>query len=140
MPMTRRDAMLLATGSAAALGLNAVPARAGAVDEAIAAFADGVEPADGGVVLEIPEIAENGNAVPISVSADGAVAIMVVATGNPLPGVATFSFGPVAASSFGSTRIRLARSQDVFAFAKLEDGTIRRTGASVKVTIGGCGG
>jgi sulfur-oxidizing protein SoxY len=140
MPMTRRDVMVLATGSVAAYGLNAVPARASAADDAIAAFTGGAELADGGVVLDIPEIAENGNAVPISISADGAVAIMVFATGNPLPGVAKFSFGPLAASSFGSTRIRLARSQDVIAVASMEDGTFRKTSRSVKVTIGGCGG
>ncbi|MYH57887.1 MAG: thiosulfate oxidation carrier protein SoxY [Boseongicola sp. SB0675_bin_26] len=140
MPMTRRDMMALATGSIAAYGLNAVPARASATDEAIAAFTGGLDPADGGLVLDVPEIAENGNAVPVSVSADGAVAILVVSTENPLPGVATFRFGPLAASSSGSTRIRLARSQDVIAVAKMEDGTFRRTSASVKVTVGGCGG
>ncbi|MDE0694384.1 MAG: thiosulfate oxidation carrier protein SoxY [Boseongicola sp.] len=139
MPMTRRDMMALATGSIAAYGLNAVPARASATDEAIAAFTGGLDPADGGLVLDVPEIAENGNAVPVSVSADGAVAILVVSTENPLPGVATFRFGPLAASSSGSTRIRLARSQDVIAVAKMEDGTFRRTSASVKVTVGGCG-
>lgn len=140
MLMTRRDALVLATGSVAACGLKAVPARASAADDAIAAFTGGAEPAEGGVVLEVPEIAENGNAVPISVSADGAVAILVVSTENPLPGVATFRFGTLAASSSGSTRIRLARSQDVIAVAKMEDGTFRRTSASVKVTVGGCGG
>ena len=140
MPMTRRDAMVLATGSVAACGLNAVPAWASAVDDAIAAFTGGADLGEGGVVLDVPEIAENGNAVPISVSADGAVAILVVSTENPLPGVATFRFGPLAASSSGSTRIRLARSQDVIVVAKMEDGTFRRTSASVKVTVGGCGG
>ena len=140
MPMTRRDVMALATGSVAAYGLNAVPASAGTTDEAIAAFTGGADAANGGLVLDVPEIAENGNAVPISVSADGAVAIMVVSTGNPLPGVATFRFGPLAASSSGSTRIRLARSQDVIAVAKMQDGAFRRTSASVKVTVGGCGG
>ena len=140
MPMTRRDAMALATGSVAAYGLGAMPARASAADDAVAAFTGGAKPAGGGVVLDVPEIAENGNAVPISVSADGAVAILVVSTKNPLPRVATFRFGPLAASSSGSTRIRLARSQDVIAVAKMEDGTFRRTSASVKVTVGGCGG
>ena len=57
MPMTRRDAMVLATGTVAACGLNAVPAWASAVDEAIAAFTGGAEPGEGGVVLNVPEIA-----------------------------------------------------------------------------------
>ena len=72
--------------------------------------------------------------------AEGAVAIMVLATGNPLPGVVTFNFGPLSGSRAGSTRIRLAKSQDVVAVAKMEDGTFRKASAEVKVTIGGCGG
>ncbi len=140
MPMTRRDVVVLATGTVAAYGLHAVPATASAVDEAIAAFTGGAEPVEGGVILNVPEIAENGNSVPISLSAEGAVAILVVSTENPLPGVATFRFGPLSASPSGSTRIRLARSQDVIAVAKMEDGTFRRTSASVRVTVGGCGG
>ena len=140
MSMTRRKVIVLAAGSVAAFGLNGVPARANAVNDAIAAFTGGVAPTDGGVVLTAPEIAENGNTVPVSVSADGAAEIMILATGNPSPGVATFRFGPLAASRFGSTRIRLASSQDVVAIARMEDGTFRKASASVKVTIGGCGG
>jgi sulfur-oxidizing protein SoxY len=40
----------------------------------------------------------------------------------------------------GSTRIRLSKTQDVVAIAKMEDGTFYRASATVKVTIGGCGG
>ena len=62
------------------------------------------------------------------------------AMGNPLPGVATFNFGPLAGSRSGSTRIRLAKTQDVVAIAKMEDGTFHKASANIKVTIGGCGG
>ena len=140
MSMTRRDMMVLSAGTAAAFGLSAFPSFASATDDAIAAFTGGADVTDGGVDLTAPEIAENGNTVPIEVSAEGATAIMILATGNPLPGVATFNFGPLAASRSGSTRIRLAKSQDVIAVAKMEDGTFRKTSAAVKVTIGGCGG
>ena len=139
MSMTRREMMVLTGCSFAALGLTGLPANA-SVDDAIAAFTGGAEATEGGIDLTTPEIAENGNTVPIQVAAEGAVSIMVLASGNPLPGVATFNFGPLAASRSGSTRIRLARSQDVVAVAKLEDGTFRKTSAAVKVTIGGCGG
>ncbi len=94
----------------------------------------------GGVTLDAPEIAENGNTVPISVSAEGAASIMVLAAGNPTPPVATFNFGPLAGSSSASTRIRLAGTQDVIAVAKMADGSFARTSKEVKVTIGGCGG
>ncbi|MBT8455332.1 MAG: thiosulfate oxidation carrier protein SoxY, partial [Alphaproteobacteria bacterium] len=94
----------------------------------------------GGITLTAPEIAENGNTVPISVSAPGATAIMVLAAGNPNPDVGTFNFGPLAGSHEASTRIRLAGTQDVIAVAKLADGSFVQTSAEIKVTIGGCGG
>lgn len=138
MNITRRKTLILAAGAAAAAAL---PMRAFAsVDEDIAAFTGGADVAEGGITLTAPEIAENGNTVPIAVDAPGAVAIMVLASGNPVPAVATFNFGPLAASQSASTRIRLAGTQDVIAIAKLADGTFVRASQEVKVTIGGCGG
>jgi sulfur-oxidizing protein SoxY len=106
----------------------------------IAEFTGGAEMADAGVELTAPEIAENGNTVPIEVSAPGATAIMVLASGNPTPGVATFNFGPLAARQAASTRMRLAGTQDVIAIAQLADGSFAKASKAVKVTIGGCGG
>ncbi|MCL3880823.1 thiosulfate oxidation carrier protein SoxY [Marivita sp. GX14005] len=138
MDFTRREA--LAIGGAAALSF-VLPLRANAaVDDLIAEFTGGADIGDSGVELTAPEIAENGNTVPIEVSAPGASAIMVLAAGNPTPPVATFNFGPLAASQTASTRIRLAGTQDVIAIAKLEDGSFARSAKTVKVTIGGCGG
>ncbi|MEY8842808.1 thiosulfate oxidation carrier protein SoxY [Cribrihabitans sp. XS_ASV171] len=139
MEFTRRDTLGLALGAAA---LTVLPYRAFAAagDEAIQAFTGGAEVTEGGVELIAPEIAENGNTVPIEVSAPGASAIMVLALGNPTPGVATFKFGPLAGSQAASTRIRLAGTQDVVAIAKMEDGSFAKATSTVKVTIGGCGG
>jgi sulfur-oxidizing protein SoxY len=139
MEFTRRET--LAMGAGAAL-LTVLPFRAHAasVDELISEFTGGAAVVDGGVDLTAPEIAENGNTVPISVSADGASAIMVLASGNPTPPVATFNFGPLAASQSASTRIRLAGTQDVVAVARMADGSYARASKTVKVTIGGCGG
>ncbi|MEC8796023.1 MAG: thiosulfate oxidation carrier protein SoxY, partial [Pseudomonadota bacterium] len=95
---------------------------------------------DGGLTLTTPEIAENGNTVPIEVDAPGAAAIMVLASGNPTPGVAEFKFGPLAAAQRASVRIRLAGTQEVIAIAKMADGSFVRASNTVKVTIGGCGG
>ena len=119
-----------------------VPAAASAaVDETIAAFTGGAEVGEAtGLTLTAPEIAENGNTVPIEVSAPGAEAILVLAAGNPVPNVGEFKFGPLAASQYASTRIRLAGTQDVIAIAKMPDGTFQRVSQEVKVTIGGCGG
>ncbi|MFD1509922.1 thiosulfate oxidation carrier protein SoxY [Lacimonas salitolerans] len=138
MELTRRDTLALAAG---AVALTVLPFRANAAGEdAIADFTGGADVAEGGVNLDAPEIAENGNTVPIGVSAEGATAIMLLAMGNPTPGVATFNFGELAGSTMASTRIRLAGTQDVVAIAKMADGSFAKATKEVKVTIGGCGG
>ncbi len=138
MRLSRRDALWVGIGGLAGL----VPGLAGAatLEELTAAFTGGATPGEGGITLIAPEIAENGNTVPVSVDAPGAVAIMLLATGNPEPAVATFTFGPAAGSQMAATRIRLAQTQDVIAMAKMADGSVVQTQANVKVTIGGCGG
>jgi sulfur-oxidizing protein SoxY len=140
MELTRRKILAMGTGTLAFVSLAGRPAFASLTDDAIAAMTGGADVAEGGVDLIAPEIAENGNTVPIEVSAPGAVEIALFAAGNPTPAVATFKFGPMAGSRFGATRIRLAKTQDVIAIAKMEDGTFRQATATVKVTIGGCGG
>ena len=138
MEFSRRDTLALGLGAAA---LAAFPLRVdAAAEDAIADFTGGAEVAEGGVDLTAPEIAENGNAVPITVSAAGASAIMVLAMGNPTPDVATFNFGELAGSASASTRIRLAGTQEVMAIARMADGSFASARSEVKVTIGGCGG
>ncbi|MDP7152499.1 MAG: thiosulfate oxidation carrier protein SoxY [Paracoccaceae bacterium] len=138
MEFTRRDTLALGLGAAA---LTVLPIRAVAAwDDVITAFTGGAEVGEGGLTLTAPEIAENGNTVPVSVDAPGAAAIMIVATGNPTPNVATFNFGELAGSQSASTRIRLAGTQDVVAVARMADGSFVQTQSTVKVTIGGCGG
>ncbi|CUH46648.1 thiosulfate oxidation carrier protein SoxY [Ruegeria atlantica] len=138
MELSRRETLALGLGAAF---LTIMPLRVNAAaEDAIAAFTGGADVADGGVTLTAPEIAENGNTVPIEVSAPGAAAILIVAAGNPEPGVATFNFGALAAEQAASTRIRLAGTQDVIAVAKMADGSFAKASATVKVTIGGCGG
>jgi sulfur-oxidizing protein SoxY len=139
MELTRRGLIALGAGAAAVAMMPALPAHA-AVDDAIQAFTGGAPIGEGGITLDTPEIAENGNTVPVSVSAPGAVSIMLLAAGNPNPDVGTFNFGPLAASQSASTRIRLAGTQDVIAIAKMADGSFVQTRNEVKVTIGGCGG
>ncbi len=138
MEFSRRDTLVLGLGAAVA---TVLPFRAfAAADEAIAAFTGGAEMGAGGITLTAPEIAENGNTVPISVSAAGAASIIVLASGNPTPEVATFNFGELAGSQDAATRMRLAGTQDVIAIAKMADGSFVKASSTVKVTIGGCGG
>ncbi|MDP4024679.1 thiosulfate oxidation carrier protein SoxY [Methylobacterium sp. NEAU 140] len=149
-PFNRRQALALGTGAvaAAALGLRAGPALAAkaATDEAIKAFTRGREPVRGKVKLELPEIAENGNTVPMTVSVDAPMTkdsfveeVMIVAEGNPNPGVISFHFTPSSVAE-ANTRIRLAETQNVIAVARMNDGSVFSDVKQVKVTIGGCGG
>ena len=138
MKLTRRHTLMVAFGSVVAAML---PVRAfAALEDDIAAFTGGADVGSEGITLIAPEIAENGNTVPIEVNAPGAEAIIVFAAGNPTPAVATFNFGPLAAAQSAATRIRLAGTQDVIAIARMPDGTFVQASQEVKVTIGGCGG
>ncbi len=139
MNYTRRDTLVMGAGVAIA-AMMPFQVFAEAMDDAVAAFTGGADITDGGVTLTAPEIAENGNTVPISVEAEGAVEIAILASGNPNPGVIEFSFGALSGASSASTRCRLAGTQEVVALAKMADGSIKRGTAEVKVTIGGCGG
>ena len=147
--LSRRDALALGAGmaalSVAAPGL--AWAKETTVDAAIAEFTGGADVVEEGITVGAPEIAENGNTVPIEVSVDSAMegddmveAVLVLADGNPNPGVATFKFSPLSAEASASTRIRLAKTQNVIAVARMKDGSYRKDVRPVKVTIGGCGG
>ncbi len=105
------------------------------------------KPEEGKLTLDMPEIAENGNTVPFSLSIDSPMteadyvkSIHVLATGNPQPAVATFHFFPASGKAAVSSRMRLATTQDVVAVAEISDGKFAMVRRNVKVTIGGCGG
>lgn len=138
MKLTRRDVMAMGLG---ATMVAMLPLRVSAQSQdAIMAFTGGAEAGEGDITLTAPEIAENGNTVPIGVAAPGALEIMVLAVANPSPEVALFKFGPAAGAQEAKTRIRLAGTQDVIAVAKMPDGSFIKAAQNVKVTIGGCGG
>ena len=139
MKLTRRESLWIGLGGVAAAVLP-MGVSAATVEELTAAFTGGATPGTGGITMTAPEIAENGNTVPVSVDAPGAVSILLLAMGNPEPAVATFNFGPAAGSQMAATRIRLAKTQDVLALAKMADGSVVQAQTTVKVTIGGCGG
>ena len=135
-----RRGLLAVGGSLACTTLVPFKAIASETDEAIAKFTGGANIGTGGITLTTPEIAENGNTVPISVESGKASSILLLALGNPNPNVATINFGPLSGSRMTSTRIRLRKTQEVVAIAKLEDGSFTKDVKTVKVTIGGCGG
>jgi sulfur-oxidizing protein SoxY len=110
-------------------------------------FTGGKAPVKGKISLDLPEIAENGNTVPLSVSVESPMTeqayvkeVMILADGNPNAGVATLMFTPLSGKAEASIRIRLAATQNVVAIAKMSDGSLFTEQKTVKVTIGGCGG
>ncbi len=148
--ISRRRALVLTAGSAAAAALGwSGKSRATPKDaaEAIAKFTGGKTAENGKISIELPEIAENGNTVPLKVSVDAPMNaddyvsdILVIADGNPLPRVVTFRFTPMSGKAVASTRIRLATTENIIAVAKTSGGQIFTAQKLVKVTIGGCGG
>lgn len=150
MRLSRRTALKAMTGSIAALLLPTGPAWASVrrddrVAKAIADFAGGVTPIEGGIKITAPEIAENGNTVPIRFAVEiedpaSITEVRILADGNPNPGVATFRFSKLAPRATAATRIRMARTQNIIAVAKTSDGRAYISKKLVKVTIGGCGG
>src|SRR5581483_4461557 len=146
--LSRRD--ILATGAGvlaiATLGINTAQAANNAQD-LIKTFTGGKAATEGKVKLDLPEIAENGNTVPMTVAVESPMTdasyvseVIVVTDGNPNGGVVTFHFTPASGVAEANTRIRLAQTQNIIAVAKMNDGSFFTTTKQVKVTIGGCGG
>jgi sulfur-oxidizing protein SoxY len=147
--VSRREALALGAGAfvAAAGGLPTAALAKNDSDEAIKKFAAGKEPVKGKVKLDLPEIAENGNTVPMTVMVESPMTpqayvtdVMVIADANPRAGVVSFRFSPMSGVAEANTRIRLAETQNVIALAKMNDGSVFMDSKLVKVTIGGCGG
>ncbi len=92
------------------------------------------------VVLDAPEIAENGAVVPIKFrsSLNNIKSMSVFVEKNPLPLVASFNLGKGSSSNI-SVRIRMGTTSKVIVLAE-SDGKLYRASQEVKVTIGGCGG
>ncbi len=127
-------------------GSEAHAAAKEAADE-VAKFTGGKTPEKGRISIELPEIAENGNTVPLTVSVDAPMTaesyvsdVLVVSEGNPNPGVITFHFTPLSGKAEAQTRIRLAATQNIIVVAKTSKGDFFTGQKLVKVTIGGCGG
>jgi sulfur-oxidizing protein SoxY len=92
------------------------------------------------VTMKIPDIAENGAVVPVTVSTDleNVESISVIVINNPTPLAATFDLGPRSQPKI-SVRIKMGESSIVRAVVK-SGGKLYSTEKEVKVTIGGCGG
>jgi sulfur-oxidizing protein SoxY len=134
--------VLLAPGQATAAGAPPVPP---ATQAAMDAFTAGAPITDRGVELQISELVENGNLVPVTVRVDSPMtttdhvrAIALFTERNPQPDVAVFHLHPALGRAQVSTRMRLATSQTVTALARLSDGRCLRQRVGVIVTLAAC--
>lgn len=113
--------------------------------EAIAEFAKGQRVQTGRVKLEIAELVDNGNVVPVSVSvdspmsaADHVLQIALFNDRNPQRDVAVFVLGPRAGRAQVATRMRLSTSQQVSAVARMNDGSVWIATVDVIVALAAC--
>ncbi len=152
-PLTGRRALLGAglslvlvpTGVAQAqvLGMGMAPGRQMAA--AVAAFAQGQPVQAGRVTLDIAQLVDNGNVVPVRVTVDSPMTasdhvqqIALFNDRNPQRDVAVFTLGPRAGRAVVATRMRLATSQKLAAVARMNDGSVWMATADVIVALAAC--
>jgi sulfur-oxidizing protein SoxY len=114
--------------------------QATAADSAITELFGAMPQQSDAVSMKIPDIAENGAVVPVTVSTDlpDVESISVVVDNNPTPLTASFQMSPRMAPTV-SLRIKMGQSSNVRAIVKTSSGLFNAS-KEVKVTIGGCGG
>ena len=141
--MKRRDFL---AGAAGALALPGTAfAQVDPLDPLVRAFANGAAVRKGKVTLVLPQLADNGNSVPIRITVDSPMtpadhvkSIHLYSERNPVPNMANFYLGPRAGKAEINSRVRLAGSQKVTAVAKLSDGSFWYDTASIVVTLSAC--
>jgi sulfur-oxidizing protein SoxY len=115
------------------------------LDPRAAAVAKGAPVRKGKVKLELPQLADNGNSVPIRITvespmtaADHVRSIHLYSERNPVSNMANFYLGPRAGKAEINSRVRLAGSQRVTAVAELSDGSFWYDVAPIVVTLSAC--
>lgn len=124
-------------------GMGMAPGRQ--MIEAVAAFAQGQPLRSGRVTLDIAQLVDNGNVVPVRVAVDSPMTatdhvqqIALFNDRNPQREVAEFTLGPRAGRAVVVTRMRLATSQRVAAVARMSDGSVWMATADVIVALAAC--
>lgn len=146
--LSRRQTMAVLGASLISIGL--LPQDAAATPDSMRRQLDellkGATAKPGRIRLTAPEIAENGNTVPVTVSVDSPMTdadhvtdIHVLAERNPQPGVLSAALTAMSGKAEVSFRMRLSESQTIVVVAQMSDGTVWTTSRQVIVTLGGCG-
>lgn len=143
--MKRRHFLVL-TGAAIALPSRAQRFQPGQdITPLLAKLTNGAQPQRSGIEIELPQIAENGNSVPMRVKVDSPMTpddhvteIHILAERNPRPLVGTFHLGPRSGRAEIATRVRLAGTQKVTVLAALNGNRYRLGELDVLVTSAAC--
>jgi sulfur-oxidizing protein SoxY len=97
------------------------------------------------IKIELPQIAEDGGNVAITVDASLPVSgathvshLYIIADKNRRPMLAKFSFTPDSGRAFIAASIRLATTTDVRAIVEMNDGALYAVSRNIRVTISGC--
>ncbi len=147
--INRRNVLQVLAGSAA---IAALPLRALAslvrqqpafdakdIETVFSAFGSAPEDSDQ-ILLETPDIAENGAVVPVEVTSSipGTTRISLAIEMNPNPLAAVFAI-PEGTEAYVATRIKVAQTCVIYAVVEAQ-GKLYKAGRETKVTLGGCGG
>lgn len=145
MTPTRRQAIALSLALPLVLRVRPALATPEEMQAEIDRFTGGAAVVESGVDLKIPALVENGNSVPVSVSAESPMTdddfveeIAIFNEVNPLPNTVRFRFSPRSGRAEAQTRIRLNGSQHVTAIARKSDGTFHSAQVNVIVTAPAC--
>jgi sulfur-oxidizing protein SoxY len=134
------SAGLFRTGSAWAQAWNKAAFETKSVADTVKAMGGSAPVESKDIVINSPDIAENGAVVPVSVTSKlpKTQEIYILVEKNPQPLTATFTI-PEGTEPFVSTRVKMGQSTNVYAVVKA-DGKLYSTTKETKVTLGGCGG
>ena len=142
---SRRQVVVAAVGSATWVLLRPALAATDDLAAALSGYAGGASVTPGKVRLNIAELVDNGNVVPITITVDSPMtavnhvkAIAVFNEKNPQRDVAKFTLGPRYGKAQVSTRIRLATTQNLVAIAQMSDGSFWSHTVAVIVTLAAC--
>ena len=150
MEITRRHALKIGSLSALAASFSGIVKTAFAqewsaesfdktvYEEAYEIVTGGVEPQEGDIKIDAPEIASNGATVPITISTEmeNVKTISILVENNPRPYISTFFMNDQIESSI-SVRIKMRETSNIVAIVDTADGKFIAK-QSVKVTAGGC--
>ena len=144
----RRHLLIGFGGGAVMAALPAAATEAEPPEEFRLAWAEALgsrQPKPGRIFLELPALAESGNAVPLTVRVESpmterefAKRLLLFDPFNPRPRLCTVHWTPWSGRAEFTTKIRLSKSQEVIAVAELSDGSLWQARQSVAVTIGAC--